>query len=249
MPGEVTRSFPGRDHRYDVLVVGAGLCGSEAAYTCARAGLDTLLITTSLDTVYNLFGEGAALTPPPDTLLHQLHSECADPSGYARTWALHRAAKAALEHIPGLHLLQSSVSTLDVEDGSVVGVGTWEGVPRRARRTALCTGSFLGARLLTGDLSEVAGRLSEMAYDDLYEHLVGLGFRFEALEKSVSPTDSAPGYRVRCQQLASAELSETRLSRLANLYAAGFCTAGDKTYEAAALEGKALAEQLIRSLA
>ena len=167
-------SFPGPGHVYDLIVVGAGISGSEAAAASVRAGLDVLLVTTSLDTVYNLLGDGVTLEPPPNTLMAEVHREVAEADGYVGNWAFHRGAKGTLETLSGLHLLQSSVSSLLVEGETVTGVSTWEGVDRLAKRVALCVGSFLEARLRVGSLVEEAGRLSEMAYDDLYESLVAL---------------------------------------------------------------------------
>ena len=240
-------SFPGPGHVYDLIVVGAGISGSEAAAASARAGLDVLLVTTSLDTVYNLLGDGVTLEPPPDTLMAEVHSavvhdDVAGESGYVGNWAFHRGAKGVLETLPGLHLLQSSVSSLLVEGETVMGVSTWEGVDRLAKRVALCVGSFLEARLHVGSLVEEAGRLSEMAYDDLYENLGALGFTFEPLE--LEALFSSPPYTVRCQKFAEGEWggSSFKLPRLKGLYGAGVCVSGYLTYEEAAAQGRALAD-------
>ena len=247
------RSFPGRGHVYDVLVVGAGISGCEAAFACAEASLDVLLVTTSLDTVYNLAGAGAKLTPSPRTLMHTLCQEVADETDFVRPWELHRAAKYALEHRPGIHLLQSSVSTLivekdGVEDGEVKGVTTWEGVPRFAKRTALCVGSFLEARLTVGSLTEKAGRLSEMAYDDLYKDLQSLEFSFEDVEIDAPSSGGSLAYSVACKVFAQGERSGFQLTSFKNLYAAGLCAKGYLSYEDAALQGRNLADALIASL-
>ena len=239
------RTFPGRDHRYDVVLVGAGLTGTEAALGCAAAGLDTLLVTTSLDTLYTLFGKtrlnGASHAEPP-TLLRDLSADLADVQGLIDPWALHRRGKYAAEYTPGVHLLQSSVSSLLVEADAVAGVTTWEGVPRRGYRTALCVGSFLQARLRVGDLVDTAGRLSEMAYDDLFEDLRARGFSFNEARREV---DGPLPYSVTFQTFAPSEQSNFRLPRLTGLYAAGLCADPTLSYEQSAAQGRKLAAALV----
>lgn len=228
---------------YDLIVVGAGLTGSEAALTAARAGLGVLLVTTSLDTAYNLAG-AAALTPPPGTLLEEL---CGSEPQTVATFALHRRAKEVLEREPNLHLLQSSVTGLRTEAGRVVGVSTWEGVDRTAPRVALCVGSFLRARLRVGTLTETAGRLSEMAYDDLYDDLAASGFTFEEVTLEAPESRGAPLYTVTCRRFKGDEWNtETfALKRTKGLYAAGVCAAGYLLYEEAVRQGQRFARALL----
>ena len=213
---------------------------------CARGGLDTLLVTTSLDTVYTLLGDRVILTPSPGTLMSELYTQLRDDSGSINCWDFQRAAKYALEKQRGLHLLQSSVTALRCQGRSVVGVATWEGVDRAADQIALCVGSFLKARLTVGRLLESAGRLNEMAYDDLYLHMLARDFRFQSLELSATAAAGGRPYRVTCQVLAPEEHRSGRaLVRLDNLYAAGVCLTGYLPFEAAAEEGLGLADELL----
>lgn len=264
MPANPKQSFPGRGHVYDVAIVGGGPSGCEAAWACTRAGLDTLLVTTSMDTIYNLIGDGWRLEPPSGTLMADLHAEVADADGWVSTWAFHRAAKQALEHRERLHVLQSNVSTLLTDAGAqsghgsgsapggegerVTGVATWEGVDRNARTVVLAVGSFLSPQLHIGDVTESAGRLSEMAYDDLYEDLRGHGFGFETVELRTEAGDGSLPYEVVCRVFAASEADGHALVRLPGLYATGLCLRGELSFEAAAADGRELGRNLGRAL-
>jgi tRNA U34 5-carboxymethylaminomethyl modifying enzyme MnmG/GidA len=239
---------PGRGHIYDVAIVGAGICGTEAALECAKAGVDVLLITTILDTCYNLAGERINLEPPANTFMAKAFAKIADNKGFVSSWELHRAAKYELEHTPGIHFLQSSVSSLMTEGSSVIGINTWEGVPRYARNVAFCVGSFLEARLTIGSLTEQAGRLSEMSYDDLYLDLLARGFSFETLHLKAESVNDSPSYTVTCKVFKDETNPNTfEVERLNNLYGAGTCAFGYVSYEAAARQGQALAQWLIKA--
>ncbi|MEJ2357940.1 MAG: FAD-dependent oxidoreductase [Deinococcales bacterium] len=241
-------TFPTRGHRYDVIVVGAGIAGSEAAYACARGGLDTLLVTTSLDTVYNTVGDRVRLAPPEGTLMRSLWEEHAGPDGCLANARLHRAAKYALERQDGLHLLQSNVTGLRLDDrGAVDGVDTWEGVERLGRPVALCVGSFLDARLTVGSLTEEAGRLGEMAYGELYQDLVQRGMSFRDVRLSADPAGGALPYEIRCRVLEPSGVGGDgfRVPGVPGLYAAGLCARGYLPFEEAALDGVRLGRALL----
>jgi tRNA U34 5-carboxymethylaminomethyl modifying enzyme MnmG/GidA len=229
-----------------VLIVGAGVTGSELAWGLARRGIETLLVTTSLDTIANLPGDGWRFEPPEGGLLAQLATEARDAAGAWRSQALHRAVKRELEREGSLHTLQSNVVGLLVEGGRVVGVRTWEGVDRRADVVALCVGTFLRARLRVGALEEAAGRLAEMAYDELHDDLVGHGVRLEEAEALLPGDDVAPGYVVRYRRIASGEVDDRgRIRALPGAFAFGACAGRADDLAAAAREGRAAIERVL----
>lgn len=232
--------------RHDLVIVGGGITGCEAAYATARAGLDTLLVTTSLDTLYVLAHDARELEAPPKSLLAAGMGRSGAIS--ARAPEVRRSAKRLLEAEPRVHLLQSTASRLVVEDGVVTGVETWEGIDRRGSLVALCVGSFLGARLTVGTSEEHAGRLSEMAYDDLMDDLAGYGFEFRDEELALAGLAGALPYVVRFKVLDQSEWSaaDFRLRRLGSLYAAGACV-GRFGYDTAVSDGMALGSALAAS--
>ncbi|MEX2536484.1 MAG: FAD-dependent oxidoreductase [Trueperaceae bacterium] len=243
------RTYPGRGHRYDLAVVGAGISGSEAALAAAVAGLDVLLVTTSLDTVYMLAHERAQLDAPAGTLMSTLTAQTVLEGERIERWPLHRKAKYALESQSRIHLLQSNVTGLIVQQGQVRGVRTWEGVERQARATALCAGSFLEARLEQGKLHEDSGRLGEMTYDELFEDLAGRQVSFDSLTLYLSEHGEGLPYTVSCKVLSANEMRGFEVDRLPGLYAAGVCAAGALDYEQAAAAGRDLGLALAQELA
>lgn len=224
---------------YDVLMVGAGFAGSEAAYALANKGLRVGLVTTSLDSVYLPF------TPiqgpfPQGSLLALVGEEG------LKGWALHSRAKYKLENHPHIHLLQLSVTRLMVEGQRVTGIESWEGPRKTAGTVVLALGSFLDPKLYIGSVAEEAGRLSEVAYPDLYQHLQQLGFAFTSQQAEVAEQDTTPGYRVEYKVFADGEWDSAsfRLHRLEGLYGLGLCVLGQGTYAQMAQEGLRLAEAL-----
>ena len=245
--GAVGPGVRSADHP-DVIVVGGGITGSEAAWRLARGGVATLLVTTSLDTIATLPGDGWSFDPPRGGVLEAVAVEARTASRWSAR-ALHRGVKRDLERESALHVLQSTVVDLRIDDaGRVGGVVTWEGVERSAPRVALCLGTFLGARLAVGETIERAGRMSELADDALFERLGALGVRFVEREVAIEGDALSPGYRVTFHAMHDHETDEHgHVRRLPGLYAFGVCAGGPCDLTASAEAGRRAAQALAAS--
>ncbi|MFC6591651.1 FAD-dependent oxidoreductase [Deinococcus lacus] len=240
LAGGTARPQPG--HLYGTAVIGAGLAGSELAYRLAQAGHDVLLVTQALDHIGNLYQPTTAGAGfPPGSLAADVAAQQApDEDG----WTFHRLLKARLEATPGLHLLQSTITGLDEAEGRLT-LSTWEGPQLRARRVVLAAGAFLKARLLVGGTLEDAGRLSEVAYDDLAHDLARSGLYLVGAAQQAGAVGGAPPYEVRFLTLADSELEGFRVPRIEGLYALGRCTAGDHSYGSVLRDAAQLAAELL----
>lgn len=232
----------------DVCVVGGGAAGCEAAFRLARRGYEVMLVTTSLDTVFSCGAERVVAAMPEGTfggLLAPSLQPGAD--GTVAAWDVHTAAKYVLEATPEVHLLQSNVDDLLVEERStdrfVTGVETWEGVPRAARAVLLCVGPFLRASVEVGAAREEAGRPGEMAYPELADALERFGVALRREHHDGGGGD-APVWQGTFCRLADAAVQGGAVRGWANLFAAGVVAHGAMPYEAAARDGAAVAERM-----
>ncbi|HHK40785.1 MAG TPA: FAD-dependent oxidoreductase, partial [Planctomycetaceae bacterium] len=207
--GRVVRSGRGMAaYEYDVIVVGGGHAGAEAAAAASRLGASTALLTTNLDTVAHmscnpaiggvakgqivreidalggLMGRAIDATGIQFRLLNRrkgpaMHGPRAQADKRAYQWEVRRL----LEEQPGLALRQEVVTDLLVESRAgkerIAGVRVGGGAEYRARAVVLTTGTFLQAIMHTGESRVAGGRAGEGTTRGISAALQRWGFRLE----------------------------------------------------------------------
>ena len=200
------------DEKYEVIVVGGGHAGCEAALACARMGAGTLLLTLNLDTVALMPCNPAVGGVAKGHLVREIDAlggEMAkniDRTGIqfrllnTRKGAAVQAPRAqadkqqyrlgmrrALEEAENLCLKQEMVQEILVEKGRVKGVLTREGACYRAGAVIVCTGTFLNGLIHIGLVSYPAGRAGEFPAQKLADCYKKLGFALGRLKTGTPP--------------------------------------------------------------
>jgi tRNA uridine 5-carboxymethylaminomethyl modification enzyme len=184
---------------YDVLVVGSGHAGIEAALAAARMGCRTLMLTQNLDTIGQMscnpavgglakghivreidaMGGAMGLNADATGIQFRMLNKAKGPSVRAPRVQCDKKAyqfrmKAVLERAPNLDLKQATVSNVLVKGGAVRGVETDLGLMILARSIVVTSGTFLGGLLHVGENSKPGGRMAD-ASSALSENLRRLG--------------------------------------------------------------------------
>ena len=196
---------------FDVIVVGGGHAGCEAAITTARLGLNTALFSLNLDRIAWQPCNPAVGGPAKSQLVHEVDAlggvigRLADATAIQKrtlnasrgpaVWALRaqtdkrlysRQMLQLLQHTPNLALREAMVTGLEVEgEGEqqrIQGVRTYFGSVYGAQAVVLTAGTFLGGRIWVGHQSMAAGRAGEQAAEGLTETLQNLGFHTDRLK-------------------------------------------------------------------
>ena len=192
---------------YDVAIVGAGHAGCEAALATARLGFKTILFTVSVDSIALMpcnpniggsskghlvreldalggemgkvidktFIQSKMLNSSKGPAVHSLRAQ-ADKANYSKTM------RQVLQNQDNLDIRQLEVTDILTEDGKVTGVQTYSGAVYKCRAAVLCTGTYLRARCIYGDVSTYTGPNGLQAANYLTESLKSLGvemYRFK----------------------------------------------------------------------
>ena len=198
--------------KYDVIVVGAGHAGCEAALAAARMGCSVLLMAIDLDKVAAmpcspsiggmakgqlvkeidaLGGEMAKVTDKTSIQYRTLNTKKGPAVQSSRTQndkiRYHMTMKAVIEKQPNLDLKQAMVERLVVENGRIAGVEDQTGFGYQADTVVLATGTFLSGLVHIGFNSFQAGRAGEFASYDLPAHLRELGFKLGRMKTGTPP--------------------------------------------------------------
>jgi tRNA uridine 5-carboxymethylaminomethyl modification enzyme len=202
---------PLRDRIWDVLVVGAGHGGCEAAAAAARQGMETLLLTGNLETIGHmscnpaigglakghivreidalggLMAENADATALQFRLLNRSRGEAVQgPRAQCDKRLYAMRMRFLLEQISGLSLFQAVAEEIVVEDGRAVAVRTNLGFPLRARAIVLTTGTFLRGRLHVGAGQWDGGRLGDFSAKNLTASLNRCGIETGRMKTGTS---------------------------------------------------------------
>lgn len=187
-------------NKYNVVVIGAGHAGCEAALAAARLGMHTLVFTVSVDSIAMMpcnpniggtskghlvreidalggemgknidktFIQSKMLNTSKGPAVHSLRAQ-ADKKDYSRSM------RRVLENTDNLVIKQGEVAEVLVEDNKVTGVRTTSNAVYPCDAVIMCTGTYLQARCIYGDVSQYTGPNGLAAANELTKHLMELG--------------------------------------------------------------------------
>lgn len=197
---------------YDVIVVGAGHAGCEAAYAAAKMGSSVLLVTMDMTRIGQMscnpamggiakgqivreidaLGGMSGIVSDKTTIQFRMLNRSKGPAMWSpRTqndrWKFTEEWRLALERNPNVDMWQEMVSGLVVKDGRVCGIKTGMGIDINAKAVVLTNGTFLNGVIHIGEKQFSGGRTAEKAATGITEQLIGLGFEAGRMKTGTPP--------------------------------------------------------------
>ena len=197
---------------YDVIVIGAGHAGCEAAHAAATLGSSTLLITIDMNKIAQMscnpavggiakgqivreidaLGGMMGIVADRSAIQFRMLNRSKGPAMWSPRAQSDRQRfiaewREVLENTDNLHLWQDNVVELVVNDGAVKGVKTALGVTFTAQAVILTAGTFLNGMMHVGRTQQEGGRVAEPAAHGITEQLVALGFAADRMKTGTPP--------------------------------------------------------------
>lgn len=198
--------------QYDIIVIGAGHAGTEAALASARCGLKTLMLTGNLDTIAQMSCNPSIGGLAKGTLVREIdalggemginidmtgiHFKMLNKSKGPAVWSPRAQAdkkayqfrmKQVLENQENLYIIQDIGEELLIESGKVLGVRTLRNIEHYAEAVILCTGTFLKGLIHIGESQLPGGRLTDFSAEKLSDSLKSAGINVQRLKTGTPP--------------------------------------------------------------
>lgn len=197
---------------FDVIVIGGGHAGYEAAHAAAKMGSKTLLLSLSLDTIGKMscnpaiggtakghivreidaLGGIMGRVADETAIQYRMLNRSKGPAVWSPRCQSDRTAyqtriKEVLENTSNLFLMQGTIQSLLIEKGTVIGVSTQEGIDYHGHAVILCAGTFMRGLLHIGEKNHSGGRAGDKPSTGLPKQLDTLGFKMGRLKTGTPP--------------------------------------------------------------
>lgn len=199
-------------HNFDVIVVGAGHAGCDAALAAARMGMRTAIFTITLDNIGVMSCNPSLGGPAKSHLVREIDALGGEMGvnidkafiqirtlntkkgpavrslrAQADKQLYHMEMKKTIENTENLESIQGMVTEVLVEDGVAVGVKTKVGVEYRAKAVIIASGTFMKGLIHVGDKQFKGGRMGELSSDELPESLEKIGLKLGRFKTGTPP--------------------------------------------------------------